>query len=153
MSEAYRAQVGLLLRMLPLVAEEEMFGVKGGTAINLFERDLPRLSVDIDLTYLPFDDRRTALSNIQAALHRLKKRAERSIAGITVTSVQQRDGLETKLHCQHQRTQVKIEVNTTMRGHIFAPRMMACAERVQDQFGIFVEANVVSKGALYGGKI
>lgn len=50
MNEAYRDQVRLLLDVLPLVAEEKVFALKGGTAINLFERDLPRLSVDIDLT-------------------------------------------------------------------------------------------------------
>lgn len=58
---AYRAQVDLLLRVLPFVSQEEVFALKGGTAINLFIRDLPRLSVDIDLCYLPFDDRNKAL--------------------------------------------------------------------------------------------
>ncbi len=55
MNAAYRDQVRLLLKVLPLVAEEEALALKGGTAINLFERDMPRLSVDIDLTYLPFE--------------------------------------------------------------------------------------------------
>lgn len=54
-SEPYRAQMDLLLQVLPLVAKEESFALKGGTAINLFVRDMPRLSVDIDLTWLPFD--------------------------------------------------------------------------------------------------
>lgn len=49
----FRQQVQLLVSVLPLVAEERCFALKGGTAINLFVRDLPRLSVDIDLTYLP----------------------------------------------------------------------------------------------------
>jgi len=52
-SETYRKQVALLIRALPIVAGEECFALKGGTAINLFIRDMPRLSVDIDLTYLP----------------------------------------------------------------------------------------------------
>ncbi len=51
--DLYRRQVALLVRILPLVAEEESFALKGGTAINLFVRDMPRLSVDIDLTYVP----------------------------------------------------------------------------------------------------
>lgn len=50
--ETYEAQVALLVRILPHVAKEDVFALKGGTAINLFYRDLPRLSVDIDLTYL-----------------------------------------------------------------------------------------------------
>jgi hypothetical protein len=72
----YRAQVDLLLQALPHVAKEEVFALKGGSAINLFVRDLPRLSVDIDLTYLPFDDRKTALSNISDVLGNIKKRLE-----------------------------------------------------------------------------
>ena len=71
MSEIYLDQMRLLLRVLPLIAQEDIFALKGGTAINLFERDLPRLSVDIDLTYLLFDDRAVALANIGAALARL----------------------------------------------------------------------------------
>jgi len=59
-ADIYRSQVELLLRVLPYVAKEKVFALKGGTAINLFVRDLPRLSVDIDLTYLPFEDRATA---------------------------------------------------------------------------------------------
>lgn len=52
MNEAYRRQVKLLLDVLPEVAKEECFAMHGGTAINLFLQDMPRLSVDIDLTYV-----------------------------------------------------------------------------------------------------
>jgi len=52
-SATYKKQAGLLLEILPEVAKEECFAMHGGTAINLFVRDMPRLSVDIDLTYLP----------------------------------------------------------------------------------------------------
>lgn len=64
-SEAYRAQVDLLLQVLPHTTKEDSFALKGGTAINLFVRDMARLSVDIDLTWLPFDDRDTALVGIK----------------------------------------------------------------------------------------
>ena len=53
LSERYRRQVALLIAVMPFVAAEKDFALKGGTAINLFVRDMPRLSVDIDLTYLP----------------------------------------------------------------------------------------------------
>jgi hypothetical protein len=43
--DAYRAQVALLVRLLPFIAAEPVFALKGGTAINLFYRDMPRLSV------------------------------------------------------------------------------------------------------------
>lgn len=153
MADRYRDQVILLLRILPSVAREEVFGLKGGTAINLFERNLPRLSVDIDLTYLPFDDRETALANIAAALTRIKGNIEKSVPGITVTVVAQSDGTEAKLHCQLLRTQVKIEVNTTMRGHMFASRALNCAQKVQEEFGLFLKMKVVAAGELYGGKL
>lgn len=67
-SNRYRNQVQLLLQILPIVAEERIFALKGGTAINLFVRDLPRLSVDIDLTYLSIKNRKESLTDIDAAL-------------------------------------------------------------------------------------
>lgn len=65
-SDLYRRQVQLLVRTLPLVAEEDCFALKSGTAINLFHRNMPRLSVDIDLTYLPLTDRSESLAGIEA---------------------------------------------------------------------------------------
>lgn len=62
MDETYRSQVRLLLDVLPIIAEEKDLALKGGTAINLFVRNLPRLSVDIDLTYLPIDHRGAAFA-------------------------------------------------------------------------------------------
>lgn len=153
MTEAYRAQVRLLLDVLPLVAEEEVFALKGGTAINLFERDLPRLSVDIDLTYLPFDDRAAALASISAALQRIKVRIEKTVPNTRVALVAQDGGLEAKLHCQRGRTQIKVEVNSTLRGHLRPTRLLACSPRVQSEFEAFVETPVVSHGELFGGKI
>lgn len=67
MLDRYLAQVRLLLTVLPEIAREPAFALKGGTAINLFYRDLPRLSVDLDLTWLPITDRRSSLRDIDAA--------------------------------------------------------------------------------------
>jgi hypothetical protein len=68
-----------MLKTIPLVAAERCFALKGGTAINLFVRDMPRLSVDIDLTYLPFDEvRDAALSNMTAALGRIAVPSKRA---------------------------------------------------------------------------
>ena len=79
--ENYAAQVALLVRILPYVAKEEIFTLQGGTAINLFYRDLPRLSVDIDLTYLPVKDRAESLVEINDAMDRIAAAIE---SGITV---------------------------------------------------------------------
>jgi hypothetical protein len=70
-TDIYRKQVELLVRTIPSVAEEKCFALKGGTAINLFIRNMPRLSVDIDLTYLPVNDRAQALQEIDLALKRI----------------------------------------------------------------------------------
>jgi predicted nucleotidyltransferase component of viral defense system len=73
-SETYRRQVALLIRLLPLVTQEESFALKGGTAINLFIRNLPRLSVDIDLTYLPIKSYEDSLRDIDAAMKQIETR-------------------------------------------------------------------------------
>ena len=120
----YKVQVDLLLQVIPHVAKEEIFALKGGTAINLFVRNMPRLSVDIDLTYLPSDDRSTALQRISEALARIKNRLETSIPGITITTAPPREGQDMKINCQFQKAQIKIEVNTTTRGHILPVRLL-----------------------------
>lgn len=148
----YRAQVDLLLRVLPFVAEEQVFALKGGTAINLFIRNLPRMSVDIDLSYLPFDERNTALANVGAALGRVKKRIEESRLGIRVISIPIANN-DAKLICQHEQAQIIIEANTTIRGHLFEPRFMSVVDKVQAEFEWFAEIKVVSNGELFGGKI
>lgn len=151
-SAKYRAQVDLLLQVIPHIAKEEIFGLKGGTAINLFVLDMPRLSVDIDLTYLPFDDRPTALHNISEGLERIKQSLEKSIKNITVTPAL-REGEDVKLNCQLDKAQIKIEVNTTTRGHIKPVRLLQVSEKVQKEFRKFAAINVVSQAELYGGKI
>ena len=69
----YMNQVKLIFDVLPLVARETCFALKGGTAINLFVRDMPRLSVDIDLVYLPIEERNTSLEKIEQSLLNIKK--------------------------------------------------------------------------------
>ena len=148
----YRAQVELLLQTIPYVAKEEIFALKGGTAINLFIRSLPRLSVDIDLTYIHNNDRETALSEISEGLGRIKADLEKSIPGISVTAVS-REGEDAKISCQLQRAQIKIEVNTTTRGTINDPDLLMVDKKVQESFGRFAAIKVVSMAELYGGKI
>ncbi len=75
----YKAQVDLILQAIPYVAKETIFALKGGTAINLFVRNMPRLSVDLDLTYLPINTRETALKNISDGLSRIKIELEKAI--------------------------------------------------------------------------
>ena len=78
--ERYAAQVALLVRTISEIAAEEAFALKGGTAINLFIRDLPRLSVDIDLVYLPIDARPASLSAIREGFGRIADRLRRRLS-------------------------------------------------------------------------
>ena len=84
-SEVYRKQAALVVRALPEVAREDCFALKGGTGINLFIRDMPRLSVDIDLTYLPVQGREQSLAAIDAAMRRIEQGIKKSIRGSRTT--------------------------------------------------------------------
>ncbi len=86
--DGYRAQAELLIRCLPVIANAPDFALKGGTAINLFLRDMPRLSVDIDLTYLPVSDRNAALTDIRSQLATIAEAIQRSIPGAKVQLVE-----------------------------------------------------------------
>lgn len=150
----YKEQVDLLIRILPHIAKEESLVLKGGTAINLFVRDMPRLSVDIDLTYRSItDDRETALGNISAALKRIDESVKVAIPGISITHILYDQGADVKLNCQIHNAHVKIEVNTITRGIILPTRMMQLTEVAQNEFGKFAAIQVVSHGELFGGKI
>ena len=80
-SSVYAQKVELLLRLIPIVMEEEVFAIHGGTAINLFLKDLPRYSVDIDLTYIPLADRQTSLDDINMHLKAIAEKAKKAFAG------------------------------------------------------------------------
>lgn len=152
MDEKYRQQVRLLLRALPHVATEACFALKGGTAINLFIRDLPRLSVDIDLAYLPVSPRTQSLEAIDAALKRI---AERIRNGLNAGVKELPSGTEAavvKLLIRAHNVQIKIEVTPALRGCVFDPELRTVSATVEDSFG-FAEINVVSFADLYAGKI
>ncbi len=150
-SDIYRKQVSLLVRTLPYVAEEPCFALKGGTAINLFIRDMPRLSVDIDLTYLPVEPRSKSLAAISAAMARIKARIQ---AGIKPTELIEAgvEGAVTKLFIRADGVQIKIEVTPVLRGCVFEPEMRTVSPQVEEAFG-FAEMRVVSFADLYAGKI
>jgi hypothetical protein len=82
--DAYRTQVDLLIRCLPAIARTQEFALKGGTAINLFLLDMPRLSVDIDLTFLPINDRASALAEIRSRLTTIAEEIRRSIPRVQI---------------------------------------------------------------------
>jgi predicted nucleotidyltransferase component of viral defense system len=152
MNEAYKKQVALLLRILPEVAEEKIFALHGGTAINLFEQNLPRLSVDVDLTYTTFRDRTQDLKTIRLLLEDLKKRIQKRIPAIRFSNpIVAAENL--KVICSTSEATVKIEVNQINRGLIGESRLMPLCENAQAEFDSFCEMSVVSAKQLWGGKV
>jgi predicted nucleotidyltransferase component of viral defense system len=149
----YEDRVALLVKLIPYVAQEDTLALKGGTAINMFVWEMPRLSVDIDLTYLPFDNRKTALQNISNSLMRLKQRVESDIRGIKIEPVYSTDNSAIKINCILGNDEVKIEVNTTMRGNIYPTRQAPLTEKAQEYFNTFAEMKLMSIGEIMGGKI
>jgi len=149
----YQAQVQLLVRVLPLVAAEDCFALKGGTAINLFIRDMPRLSVDIDLAYLPVAGRAGSLAAIQAALLRIKTAIEAGIQGsIVTTATTAPENKIVKLMVSIPAAQIKIEANPVLRGSVYPAVTLNVSDSVEDEFG-FAEIQVLSFADLYGGKL
>ena len=122
-ADTYRNQIALLIRTLPSVAVEECFAMKGGTAINLFVRDLPRLSVDIDLTYLPVQDRATSLAAIDSAMARIAERVTKAVGGARFAPSRSRENVIIKLVVRGDGAQIKIEVTPVLRGCVFEPEM------------------------------
>lgn len=149
MNEQYKKQVGLLIRIMPSVYRIEDFAVHGGTAINLFHKNMPRYSIDIDITYIPIEDRKKSLKTINAHLLELKQLIEKTIPGIKV--VPKLDVW--KLQCIRYGATVKIEVNGTNRGLVGSTVDMNLCAKAQSEFQMSCQARIVSFSQLYGGKI
>ncbi len=147
-AERYIAQVQLLMRAIPEIDREDMFALKGGTAINLFVRDLPRLSVDLDLVYLPVADRDSSLAAVRDGLGRIGDQLERR--GLHVARQLLKDGK--RLVVSEGTSAIKIEVSPVLRGTVFEPERKAVSPAVQERFG-FAEMQLVSPADLYAGKI
>jgi predicted nucleotidyltransferase component of viral defense system len=145
----YHKQVALLIKVIPEIALESRFALHGGTAINLFDRDMPRLSVDIDLTYIPIEDRETSFTNISVALTNIKSSIEKRLQG---SRVEHKVELH-KLLVSYNNAMIKIEVSQIVRGVLGAVTEKILCKKAQEKFDTFCSINVVPKGQLYGGKV
>lgn len=148
----YYKQTDLLLQVLPIIAKFDDFALKGGTAINLFIRDLPRLSVDIDLTYLPLDDRNTALLNISSHLIQISEECQAMFNDCQISTKKYMGNLYA-LTVTHNGTSIKIEPNTTIRGVVFPSETLKLCSKAQDMFGRSIDIRTLSFEDLYGGKL
>lgn len=128
MSNKYYAQVELLLDVLPLLKQFPDLALKGGTAINLFQQNMPRLSVDIDLCYLPIEPREIFLKNISENLIRLSREIEEKCQAI-VTHIHTKDKQLSKLLVSKNSIEIKIEPNLVLRGSVFASEQKTLCNR------------------------
>lgn len=146
----YYRQVALLVRALPWVANESCFALKGGTAINLFIHDFPRLSVDIDLAWIPLESREVALPNVREALTRIAAELEAQTGIRSVLQTHNPD--EMRIIVTTDDAQIKIEVSPVARGTLYPPQERDIVGAVEEEFG-FAALPVVSLPDLYGGKL
>ncbi len=151
MNQTYLDTARLLTQVAPLVFVDDTFALKGGTAINLFVRDMPRLSVDLDLVFpdhtLPRGEALARINEaIRQAAERLKKRGFQTHAPAAAAG-------ETKLLVQRGPIQVKVEVNFVMRGTVQPVRRASLTPTARDTLLADLEIPVVSLEDVYGGKL
>ncbi|MGC1955853.1 MAG: nucleotidyl transferase AbiEii/AbiGii toxin family protein [Gammaproteobacteria bacterium] len=148
--DAYRAQVDLLIRCIPAIARMPEFALKGGTAINLFLHDMPRLSVDIDLTFLPISDRDAALVEIRSRLATIAEEIRRTIPRVRI---QLTEGDTPRLLVGTPDARVKVEPCVVIRGSLFPPVACDLCPTAQETYELFVQVQRLDTADLYGGKL
>lgn len=151
MQDKYDRQVGLLVQCLPLLRDAPSFGLKGGTAINLFLSEEPlRLSLDIDLQYLESEPRETAFPAMDTELEVLGDRLSRTIGASTDRQSNQED-LATRVAVARNGTQIKIETSPVLRGTVLESSMRPVADWVTDRFG-YAECRLLAPAEILASK-
>jgi len=152
MNQIYLDTTRLLTQVAPIVFQDGVFALKGGTAINMFVRDLPRLSVDLDLVFpdhtLPRD---AALARINEAIRNAAERLK--ARGFLTHTIATADAGETKLLIRRDTIEVKVEVNFVMRGTVHPVHMAELVPKARETLMVDLELPVVSIEDLYGGKL
>ena len=148
----YNAQARLLLHCLPEIDRYQCFALKGGSAINLFVQDMPRLSVDIDLTYTPLKPRTEALMEIHETLLSIRDDIKHRIFGSQVQEIPNRESAA-KLIVSADDVIIKTEPNLILRGSVYSPERRDLCHAAQERFELFASVSVLSIADLYAGKL
>ena len=152
MTDDYVATVRLLLDIAPTVFRSSLFAMKGGTALNLFVQDMPRLSVDIDVVFVDHaPDREAALAEIRAEMRNIQQTLQER--GLDVLVPANAQGDEVRLSVRSADAQVKVEVNFVFRGTLLMIHLQPLALRAQDLFTTNVTLPVLATPELYGSKL
>lgn len=148
----YERQTRFLLSLLPDLEKHPCFALKDGTAINLFVQDMPRVSVDIDLAYLPLKPREEALTEISEHLQAFADGALRGTSGVQIRK-HYSDGQVIRATVEAPEATIKIEPNTIFRGCVFPTLNRDLVDTAQQRFGLYVRVRTLSTADLYGGKL
>lgn len=152
MSPEHVRTVRLLLNVAPAIFSNPGFAMKGGTALNLFIQDMPRLSVDIDVAFVPHAlEREQALTAIGHALAEVRSRVE--AMGYRADSRKSHDGTEAKLFVRGDGAEVKVEVNFVFRGTVLPPERRSLTPSAQEAFTTDIQLPVLATPELYGSKL
>ena len=152
MDQRYRETVQLLLDVAPFIFRGTEFAMKGGTAINLFHRDMPRLSVDIDVVYVHANQpREEALNAISEALNRAATDLEQR--GFSVRRQAATGMGDIKLFVRRGLPEVKVEVNPVGRGTLHPVRPAELCALAADEFKRALKLPILAPAELYGGKL
>ena len=152
MNQIYLDTVRLLTQVAPIVFADSVFALKGGTAINLFVRDMPRLSVDLDLVFPDYTlPREEALASINKAIRNAAERL--TTRGFLTHTIASADAGETKLLVRRGSVELKVEVNFVMRGTVHPVRNASLSPRASEVLLADLELPVVSFEDMYGGKL
>lgn len=152
MDKTYIDTVRLLLRVAPDVFAGDLFALKGGTAINLFVRDMPRLSVDLDLVFTDHTlPRAEALRAITTGLQEISDRLHKT--GLSIRQIGNTEMGDTKLVIEDGATMVKIEVNTVLRGTVHPIERRSLTKKASDLFLAELRLPTLTHAELYGGKL
>ena len=148
----YERQTRFLLSLVPDLERHPCFALKGGTAINLFVQDMPRVSVDIDLAYLPLKPREEALAEMSEHLQAFADGTLRETSGMRIRK-HYSDGQVIRATVETPEATFKIEPNTIFRGCVYPTLNRDLADTAQQRFGLYVRVRTLSTADLYGGKL
>ncbi len=141
----------LLVRIVPRVFATDRLALKGGTAINLYLDDVPRLSVDLDLVFtelgLPRED---ALAAINDEIRRVADAL--SADGLTATPAVSANLGETGLVVTDGNAQVKVETNVVFRGTVLPPVIRPLSDGAAQWLMAEAPAPVLDRTEVFAGK-
>lgn len=148
------SKVKLLVETLSIIKDDKSLALKGGVAINYFHNEVPRYSVDIDLAYMPVKNREDALKDITKSVSDMKSKIESETNGYIATPhFLKSEKVAPRLYVNDGNTEIKVEINTVIRGSVYSPEKATLSKTAQEEFEAYIEFNTLNKADIYGGKM